>query len=137
MTVAFALAADYAAIDASGKASLIGLFTVLNVPSIPATHPRMHLLIGFDQEPDDVGRHIGFRVVWNDPDRRQATLMGHGNVGVVHHAADGSPRTTIAVPVENLQIAAFGPHAFTIEVEGQAPFEVPVFVRQIPPASGR
>lgn len=137
MKVVFALAADYASLDPSGKASLIGLFTMLNVPTVPATHPRMHLLLCFEQEPDDVGRHIAFRVIWNDPDRRQPIEMGHGSVGVVAHATDGPPRTTIAIPVENLRLDAFGPHAFTIEVDDQPPFESPIFVKQVPPAPSR
>jgi len=123
MRVAFGLSADYACLDAGGK-----MFTVLHVAQLPAIHPHLFLLLGFDQEPDDVGRHIAFDIHWTDPEGRRLRQCGHGSVSVAAHATDGPSRTTIAVPVDNLQVATYGPHAFTIELEGQPPFEIPIFV---------
>jgi hypothetical protein len=132
MRVAFGLSADYAALDSGGKATLVGLFTVLNVADLPAVHPRLYLLVGFDQEPDDVGRHIPFEIHWNDPDGRRMRQCGHGTVHVASHATDGPARTTIALPVDGLQVGVHGPHAFTVEIPGQPPFEIPVYVGPLP-----
>lgn len=135
MKVAFGIAGDFAAVGGDGKATVVGVFTVLNVGQLPATHPRMHLLIGFDQEPDDTGRHRTFRVLWNDPDRRNAVQVGHGSIAVSAPVTEGIARSVIAAPVENLALQTAGPHCFTVELDGQPPYEIPVYVRRVP-ASG-
>jgi hypothetical protein len=59
--------ADYAAVDASGKFNLIGVYEQLSTPEFPFTH-SLSLALGLDSGPAEVGTHkvILIRIVSED-----------------------------------------------------------------------
>ena len=54
MQVAFALFADAANLSQEGKLNVLGVFDALQVGSLPAVHPRAHLVVHLKGTPTDV-----------------------------------------------------------------------------------
>src|SRR5438132_13061512 len=66
MQVSFALFADAANLSQEGKLNILGVFDALQVASLPAVHPRAHLVVHLKGTGADMGAHtVGFR--WLSP----------------------------------------------------------------------
>ena len=66
MHVSFALFADAANLSQEGKLNILGVFDALQVASLPAIHPRAHLVVHLKGTGTDVGAHtVNFR--WLSP----------------------------------------------------------------------
>lgn len=57
MHVDFAVVADYALVDQSGKLSVLGIFQHIWVQQFPAMHPRLHLVLRLKGKRTEVGEH--------------------------------------------------------------------------------
>ena len=57
MHLDFAVVADYALVDQSGKMSVLGIFQHIWVPQFPAMHPRLHLVLRLKGRRTEVGEH--------------------------------------------------------------------------------
>ena len=57
MHLDFAVVADYALVDQSGKMSVLGIFQHIWVPQFPAMHPRLHLVLRLKGKRTEVGEH--------------------------------------------------------------------------------
>jgi len=70
MHVSFALFADAANLSQEGKLNILGVFDALQVASLPAIHPRAHLVVHLKGSGVDVGAHtVSFRWLraWTSP----------------------------------------------------------------------
>jgi len=66
MHVSFALFADAANLSQEGKLNILGVFDALQVASLPAVHPRAHLVVHLKGTGADMGAHsVAFR--WLSP----------------------------------------------------------------------
>src|SRR5258708_37827769 len=57
MHLDFAVVADYALVDQTGKMSVLGIFQHIWVPQFPAMHPRLHLVLRLKGRRTEVGEH--------------------------------------------------------------------------------
>ena len=57
MHLDFAVVADYALVDQSGKMSVLGIFQHIWVPQFPVMHPRLHLVLRLKGRRTEVGEH--------------------------------------------------------------------------------
>ena len=57
MHLDFAVVADYALVDQSGKMSVLGIFQHIWVPQFPAMHPRLHLVLRLKGRRTEIGEH--------------------------------------------------------------------------------
>ncbi|MEK7401296.1 MAG: hypothetical protein AABZ80_02920 [Gemmatimonadota bacterium] len=81
MQVAFALFADAANLSQEGKLNIMGVFDALQVGSLPAVHPRAHLVVRLKGDVSDVGRHT-VTLRWVNPQGNELwTSTGDLNVG--------------------------------------------------------
>ena len=67
MRIAFALFADAANISQEGKLNILGVFDAVQVGSLPALHPRAHLVARITGGRDDAGTHA-MTLTWRNPD---------------------------------------------------------------------
>ena len=67
MKVAFALLADAANLSQEGKLNILGVFDAVHVGSLPAVHPRAHLVARINGGRADVGTHA-MTLSWRAPD---------------------------------------------------------------------
>ena len=81
MHVSFALFADAANLSQEGKLNILGVFDALQVASLPAIHPRAHLVVHLKGTGVDMGAHtVSFR--WLSPSGQELwNSSGDLNVG--------------------------------------------------------
>src|SRR5205809_7416228 len=73
MHLDFAVVADYALVDQSGKMSVLGIFQHIWVPQFPAMHPRLHLVLRLKGRRTAIGEH---RVQIKLLDEEDAEMLG-------------------------------------------------------------
>lgn len=67
MRIAFALFADAANLSQEGKLNILGVFDAVQVGSLPAVHPRAHLVARITGTRGDIGTH-SMTLNWRSPD---------------------------------------------------------------------
>ncbi|MFN2397654.1 MAG: hypothetical protein ABR543_03260 [Gemmatimonadaceae bacterium] len=66
MQVSFALFADAANLSQEGKLNVLGVFDAVQVATLPAVHPRAHLVVRLKGTRADVGNHT-VTLRWQNP----------------------------------------------------------------------
>jgi len=138
MQVAFALFADAANLSQEGKLNVLGVFDALQVGSLPAVHPRAHLVVHLKGTLTDVGRH-SVTLRWINPRGSELwTSTGELNVG---QPPSGIIEMDLPLIAQiDLPIDGAGGYRMTISLDERQSAEVPVQVRTAqavrPPAGG-
>ena len=129
MQVAFALFADAANLSQEGKLNVLGVFDALQVGSVPAVHPRAHLVVHLKGTPTDVGRH-SVTLRWVNPQGSELwTSTGELNVGQPPSGVTEMDLPLIAQI--DLPIDTAGSYRMTISLDDNQRSEVLVQVRTI------
>jgi hypothetical protein len=136
MHVSFALFADAANLSQEGKLNILGVFDALQVASLPAVHPRAHLVVHLKGTSLDVGAHtVSFR--WLNP-QGQELWSSSGDLNVGSPPAGVSEMDLPLIAQLDLPMDAAGPYRMAVGIDGTHTAEVPVQVRTAPamPAKG-
>jgi hypothetical protein len=130
MQVAFALFADAANLSQEGKLNIMGVFDALQVGSLPAVHPRAHLVVRLKGDVSDVGRHtVTLRWV-NSQGNELWTSTGDLNVG---QPPSGVVEMDLPLIAQiDLPIDAAGVYRMTVSLDDRQSAEVQVQVRVAP-----
>ncbi|MEX2152351.1 MAG: hypothetical protein WD825_03380 [Gemmatimonadaceae bacterium] len=130
MQVSFALFADAANLSQEGKLNVLGVFDALQVGTLPAVHPRAHLVVHLKGSPADVGRHT-VTLRWINPKGSELwTSTGELNVG--QPPAGVTEMDLPLIAQIDLPIDAAGGYHMTVSLDEQKSAEVPVQVRTVP-----
>jgi hypothetical protein len=130
MQVTFAVFADSANLSQEGKLNVLGVFDALQVGSLPAVHPRAHLVVHLKGTVTDVGRHT-VTLRWINPKGSELwTSTGELNVG--QPPAGVTEMDLPLIAQIDLPIDAAGPYQMTISLDERQSAQVPVQVRTIP-----
>ncbi len=129
MQVSFALFADAANLSQEGKLNVLGVFDALQVATLPAVHPRAHLVVHLKGSATDVGRHrVTLR--WINPEGSELwTSTGELNVGQPPAGVTDMDLPLIAQI--DLPIDAAGAYQMTVSLDDQPSAQVPVQVRSV------
>jgi hypothetical protein len=138
MHVKLALLADYANVTAEGKLNILGIFDRINVNTIPAVHPQMHLILRFEAHPAERNRSHNVEIRLHDPDG-QTVFEVKGDV--VPQGQGSEPIATNQIlTLNNLQLSKSGGYNFVIlinnDLKSEVPLGVEVDARSFPPPSG-
>jgi hypothetical protein len=138
MQVSFAIFADAANLSQEGKLNVLGVFDALQVGSIPAVHPRAHLVVHLKGSPSDVGRHT-VTLRWINPHGSELwNSTGELNVGQPPSGVTEMDLPLIAQI--DLPIDSSGAFHMSVSLDDKKSAEVPVQVRTVaavsPPAGG-
>src|SRR5262245_25615071 len=126
----FAVVADYALVDQSGKMSVLGIFQHIWVPQFPAMHPRLHLVLRLKGRRTEVGEH---QVQIKLMDEEDAELLGgSGTVNFAEPPAGVTEIEAAAVLVFDVPFPRAGQYRFEITVDGERKATVPITVSQMP-----
>jgi hypothetical protein len=127
MHVSFALFADAANLSQEGKLNILGVFDALHVASLPAVHPRAHLVVHLKGSGSDVGAHtVSFR--WLSPSGQELwTSSGDLNVGAPPPGVSEMDLPLIAQL--DLPMDSIGSYSMAIAIDGQHTMDVGVQVR--------
>lgn len=81
MQLSFALFADAANLSQEGKLNVLGVFDAVQVATLPAVHPRAHLVVRLKGTRADIGNHT-VTLRWHNPDGQELwSSTGELNVG--------------------------------------------------------
>ena len=131
MNVSFALFADAANLSQEGKLNILGVFDALQVGTMPALHPRAHLVLRLKGTPYDVGTHrVTLR--WINP----SGVELWSSEGQVDVAAPPNTVTEMDVPIIaqlDLPLDEPGAYKMQISLNDETRAEVPIYVRSAPP----
>jgi hypothetical protein len=127
MHVSFALFADAANLSQEGKLNILGVFDALQVASLPAVHPRAHLVVHLKGSGADIGKHtVSFR--WLSPNGQELwTSTGDLNVGAPPPGVAEMDLPLIAQL--DLPMDAAGTYSMAIAIDGNHTMDVGVQVR--------
>jgi hypothetical protein len=129
MQVSFALFADAANLSQEGKLNVLGVFDALQVGSLPAVHPRAHLVVHLKGTQADVGRHT-VTLRWINPKGSELwTSTGELNVGQPPSGVTEMDLPMIAQI--DLPIDAAGAYHMSVSLDDKQRAEVPVQVRTV------
>jgi hypothetical protein len=136
MHVSFALFADAANLSQEGKLNILGVFDALQVASLPAIHPRAHLVVHLKGSGADMGAHtVSFR--WLSPAGQELwSSSGDLNVGAPPPGVLEMDLPLIAQL--DLPMDAAGSYTMAIAIDGDHTIDVGVHVRtasQIAPSA--
>src|SRR6266700_75663 len=132
MHLDFAVVADYALVDQSGKMSVLGIFQHIWVPQFPAMHPRLHLVLRLKGKRTEVGEH-GVQIRLAD-DADTELLGGSGTVNFAEPPAGVTEIEAAAVLVFDVPFPHAGQYRFEITVDGERKASVPITGSQRPTA---
>ncbi|HTE45777.1 MAG TPA: hypothetical protein VK636_11070 [Gemmatimonadaceae bacterium] len=127
MHVSFALFADAANLSQEGKLNVLGVFDALQVATLPAIHPRAHLVVHLKGTGEDVGSHtVAFR--WLSPSGQELwNSSGDLNVG---SPPPGSAEMDLPLIAQvDLPMDAAGGYTMAIAIDGNHALDVGVQVR--------
>jgi len=126
----FAVVADYALVDQSGKMSVLGIFQHIWVQQFPAMHPRLHLVLRLKGKRTEIGEHaVQIRLV---DDAETELLGGSGTVNFAEPPAGVTEIEAAAVLVFDVPFPHAGQYRFEITVDGERKSTVPITVSQLP-----
>jgi hypothetical protein len=133
MHVSFALFADAANLSQEGKLNILGVFDALQVASLPAIHPRAHLVVHLKGTGVDMGSHtVSFK--WLSPSGQELwNSSGDLNVGAPPPGVAEMDLPLIAQL--DLPMDAAGAYTMAIAIDGNHTLDVGIQVRtaaQIP-----
>src|SRR3989441_12112240 len=131
MHLDFAVVADYALVDQSGKMSVLGIFQHIWVPQFPAMHPRLHLVLRLKGKRTEVGEHqVQIRLM----DEEDAELLGgSGTVNFAEPPAGVTEIEAAAVLVFDVPVPHAGEYRFEITVDGERKATRPITGAPMPP----
>ncbi len=127
MHVSFALFADAANLSQEGKLNILGVFDAVQVPSLPAVHPRATLVVRLKGTRSDVGSHA-VSLHWVNP---QGTELW-STVGQVDIASPPASVTDMDFPLiaaVDLPIDQAGGYVMRIALDNEERADVHLQVR--------
>ena len=130
MHVDFAVVADYALVDQTGKISVLGIFQHVWVPQFPAMHPRLHLVLRLKGKRTEIGAHAVEIRLLDDADVQ--ILGGNGNVLFAEPPAGVTDIEAAALLVFDVPFPHAGAYRFEITVDRERKATVPLTVAQMP-----
>ena len=127
MHVSFALFADAANLSQEGKLNILGVFDALQVASLPAIHPRAHLVVHLKGSGADIGAHtVSFK--WLSPSGQELwNSSGDLNVGAQPPGVAEMDLPLIAQL--DLPMDAAGAYTMAIAIDGDHTVDVGIQVR--------
>ena len=130
MRVKLALLADYANVTAEGKLNILGVFDRINVSSLPAVHPQMHVVLRFEAHPMERDRVHNVEIRLHDPDGRTVFEV-KGDV-VPHGEGTRATAANQILTLNNLQLTKSGGYTFAVFVNDDLKSELPLGVEVAP-----
>lgn len=127
MHVSFALFADAANLSQEGKLNVLGVFDALQVASLPAVHPRAHLVVHLKGTAADLGSHtVSFR--WLNPSGQELwSSQGDLNVGAPPPGVAEMDLPLIAQL--DLPMDAAGAYTMAIAIDSEPTIDLGIQVR--------
>lgn len=123
-SIDWAFLCDYAFVDASGKASIIGIFENINAVSLPTNHNQMYIALGLKLAPGDsfevsskITSPVGKEIAQIDP--KKISIPAN---------APGVGKAVVCFGFYGTEFAETGEHHIEIFLNGNSVHFIPVNV---------
>lgn len=134
MRIAFALLADAANLSQEGKLNILGVFDAVHVATLPAVHPRAHLVARISGGRSDVGTHA-MSLTWRGPNG--STIWSTSGELRVETPPTGVDEMDLPfVAALDLPVDRAGTFTLSIAIGGREMAVVPLQVRSAAPPPG-
>ena len=127
MHLSFALFADAANLSQEGKLNVMGVFDAVQVGSLPAVHPRAHLVLRLKGGRADAGTHQ-LTLRWTNP-RGDEVWSTTGELNVAIPPAGALDMDVPLIAAVDLPLEIVGIYVMHIDLDGAPTAEVPLHVR--------
>ncbi len=131
MEVALALLADYANVTKEGKLNLLGLFSMINAPSLPWTHPQMQLVLSLEATPAEWDSSKKVEIKLLDADGNTKLAIG-SDLKVPRGQPGRNVLINSIIAINNLRFDTEGDYAFHILIGGDDKKAIPLRVNFVP-----
>lgn len=132
MKLTIALAADYASVEqATGKLNVLGVFTRINAPRFPATHPRLALVAQIRPELGDHTNQRNLKVLLVDSDGVELLQIA-GSFRLPHADSGPRPDFNIVLELNNLIFPHPGEYEFQISTDDENLGDIPLELVKAP-----
>ena len=131
MEVTLALLADYANVSKEGKLNLMGLFSGINAPILPWTHPQMQLVLSFEASPAEYDMMKTVEIKLLDADGNAKFALS-SDLKVPREKSGRSVSINTIIAINNLRFDAEGDYAFHILIGGDDKKRIPLRVSYAP-----
>lgn len=134
MRIAFTLFADAANLSQEGKLNVLGVFDAVQVGSVPAVHPRAHLVARIVGTRNDVGAHV-MALTWRSPSG-ETLWSSSGELRIEAPPAGVEEMDMPFIAALDLPLDRVGTFALTLDIDGTQMASVPLQVRSSAPPAG-
>jgi len=131
MDVTLALLADYANVTREGKLNVMGLFTIINVATLPWVHPQMQLVLELEAGPAEWDTQKNIEIKRMDQAAITVFAIG-GSVKVPRGEPGKRVHVNSIMTFGNVKFDAEGDYVFTILIGGETKREIPLRVNFVP-----
>ncbi len=126
MEIDFALMAEAATVDATGKLNVLGVFDRIQSPEFPVRHGRVALVFRFSAGTGELGAHqVTIRLVGPDGDEMMK-LEGRMELGAGPRGAAEGIKVPHVLNLDGLVFPREGRYTFDIAVDGAALHSLPL-----------
>jgi hypothetical protein len=126
-SIDWAFLCDYAFVDTSGKASIIGVFENINALNLPMTHAQMYVALGMKLVPGD-NFEVSAKVT--SPAGKEITQVNPQRISIPANAL-GTGKGVIAFGFYGTQFSETGEHHIEIFLDGNSIHFIPINVALI------
>jgi hypothetical protein len=138
MHVSFALFADAANLSQEGKLNILGVFDAVQVVTLPAVHPRAHLVFRLKGHREEFGTHsVALR--WMNPNGAEL-WSSNGELNIGKPPAEVQELDLPLIAAVDLPLDVAGSYTMGIALDGEPRAELVLQVRSgavtMPPRGG-
>lgn len=127
MHISFALFADAANLSQEGKLNILGVFDAVQVATLPAVHPRAHLVVRLKGDRSDIGNH-SMTLQWINPSGTELWNSG-GEIEVTTPPPTVTEMDFPLIAPVDLPLDSSGGYTMRISLDNQPRAEVRLQVR--------
>jgi len=128
-TIDWVFLCDYAFVDTSGKASIIGIFENITTLSLPVNHPQLYVALGMKLSPGD---NFELSAKLSSPSGREITKINPQRVAIPANAL-GVGKGVVSFGFYGIHISETGEHHIEIFIDGNSIHVIPINVEIIKP----
>ena len=137
MKIPFAHLCDYATVSQEGKLSILGIFTNINVATLPATHPQMYLAFDMEMRAVEANRQMEIEIHLVDADGEKLFAMkGSGQLRAPESATPKpgvSERASQIMVMNGIRFKRPGAHEINIFLNDRLAYTVSFKITRLEP----
>jgi hypothetical protein len=123
-TIDWVFLCDYAFVDASGKASIIGIFENINAPTLPTNHPQLYIALGSKMNP---GENFDLSAILSSSSGKEIAKIDPQKIAIPANAP-GIIKGVMCFGFYSVQFSETGEHHIEIFVDGNSIHSIPLNV---------